>query len=363
MADILKIFNKLTIIYSKSSLILISIWLFLVYIVLGWLVLGALSSYLIQDKISKSELLKDLYTISGVMRVQNHAKIIEDEILEYKEDHIKLKTELQDVMSKAIIIESDIAELEDNTLSLPMIGNLDIGRLIQSVLSNVGKVEEIEESKANENLLKRKKKEKRALVFKIASLKKSINETNTLISSNRDDLNKYLAEHDPVLDTLHELKFMTRFKFEILVTMPIELLTLILTISMGGLGSIIFLTKQFFNYNEESLSWYFFRPFLGMITALVIYILSKSGLSVMASSESVPNPFFMSFLAIVSGLFSEHAYEKIEEVGKNIFATESQKKMEQWEVEMLKFEGPERRGQQPASDKEIRKYIRGEEDA
>ena len=85
-------------------------------------------------------------------------------------------------------------------------------------------------------------------------------------------------DNDELRDFLVELRYLTRLRFDILATMPAQLLTLILTLSMGSLGSVIFLTRELFREGEKhSINWYIFRPFLGMVTAIAIFVLAKSG--------------------------------------------------------------------------------------
>ena len=137
-------------------------------------------------------------------------------------------------------------------------------------------------------------------------------------------------DNDELRDFLVELRYLTRLRFDILATMPAQLLTLILTLSMGSLGSVIFLTRELFREGEKhSINWYIFRPFLGMVTAIAIFVLAKSGQLVISDggnpesgkmSETL-NPFFISFLAIISGVLSEQAYEKIHNTGKSFFQT------------------------------------------
>ena len=111
-----------------------------------------------------------------------------------------------------------------------------------------------------------------------------------------------------------------------IATMPTATLTLIVTLAMGALGSVLFLTTSFFRDRESmAFSWYIFRPFLGMITALAMFVFAKAGqititepsITTMQSHEL--NPFLVSFLAIISGLLSEQAIDRISRTGRGIF--------------------------------------------
>jgi hypothetical protein len=109
------------------------------------------------------------------------------------------------------------------------------------------------------------------------------------------------------------------------------LLTLLLTISMGALGSLIYITRDYFQRETQNpFSWYLFRPFLGMVTAIAVFVLAKAGqltISDAGVTEGVAenlNPYFISFLAIISGLLSEQATERIRAAGASVFRVEGQ---------------------------------------
>ncbi len=109
--------------------------------------------------------------------------------------------------------------------------------------------------------------------------------------------------------------------------LPVEVLTLFLTLSMGVLGSTIHINREFFHPSEKRfLFWYLYRPALGMATALAVFILFRAGqLSLSGSpggtSSEGMNAFMVSFLAVISGLLSEDAYLWIVRVGQRFFKT------------------------------------------
>ena len=94
-----------------------------------------------------------------------------------------------------------------------------------------------------------------------------------------------------------------------------SVLVLLLTLAMGTLGSTIFITMEYIAVQEitRPVSWYVIRPLLGMVTAIAIFVLAKAGqLTISADSGSAElNPFVISFLAIISGMLTEQAIEKI----------------------------------------------------
>lgn len=126
--------------------------------------------------------------------------------------------------------------------------------------------------------------------------------------------------------------------------MPPDMLTLILVLAMGALGGTIHLTRLYFyggggasgqgpvNLNP---SYYLFRPLLGAITALSIYILVKSGVLVISAptpgnEDTQISPYFISFLGIVSGLLAEQALETIQSAGSRWFASSNRAELARW---------------------------------
>ncbi|MCB1159183.1 MAG: hypothetical protein KDK45_16905, partial [Leptospiraceae bacterium] len=170
-------------------------------------------------------------------------------------------------------------------------------------------------------------------------INKEVEELRKKISENLEETNKIYKEFqqstidsedltDGQKELLGELTYLRVLKFNYLAIMPAQLLTLILTLSMGALGSVIFITREFFGGTEKRrISWYLFRPFLGMVTAIAIFVLVKSGQLVISESKDgsagaeTLNPFFISFLAIISGVLSEQAYEKIHKTGESFLQT------------------------------------------
>jgi hypothetical protein len=121
-----------------------------------------------------------------------------------------------------------------------------------------------------------------------------------------------------------------------IAAMPGDYLTLILTLAMGALGSLLYITKRFveevlgrYKLNAdtrlEPISWFLFRPILGMITALVMFIFVKAGQLSIAnpgasgSGQAELNPYLVSFVAIASGYLCWQAIERIQKAGERFF--------------------------------------------
>jgi hypothetical protein len=114
---------------------------------------------------------------------------------------------------------------------------------------------------------------------------------------------------------------------------------------MGSLGGTIHLNRLYFDQRADrdqtrlgivrTTSYYVFRPFLGAITALSVYILAKAGVLIVstpadASSGVGLSPFFVSFLGIISGLLAEQALDTIQTAGRNWFASSPKTGTDRW---------------------------------
>ena len=105
--------------------------------------------------------------------------------------------------------------------------------------------------------------------------------------------------------------------------LPREVVILLLVLSMGVLGSALYMVSQFDeNYQQFSWAEKILRPGLGAITALVLYIVVKAGILVVGDASrlggSAPvNPYFIAFVAIIAGFMSENALAAIRTVGSS----------------------------------------------
>lgn len=112
--------------------------------------------------------------------------------------------------------------------------------------------------------------------------------------------------------------------YAVLFSLPTEILTLLLALSMGALGSTLHITRTLLAATEERPpSYYLIRPFQGMVTSLVVFVLLKAGqLTISAGDADNLNIFFVSFSGIASGLLAEEAYRMIRKAGAGIIKTD-----------------------------------------
>jgi hypothetical protein len=110
------------------------------------------------------------------------------------------------------------------------------------------------------------------------------------------------------------------------VILQTDVLTLLLVILMGILGSALQILHSFYGAQRaEPFGSYVLRLGTGAVTALVVFIVAKAGLPVIAdasklSGEAPINPYSISFIAIVSGLLSEQAILTVQAQGQRFFA-------------------------------------------
>ena len=112
--------------------------------------------------------------------------------------------------------------------------------------------------------------------------------------------------------------------YDRLFMLPREILGLVLALVMGALGSTLHVTKTMIeDKNEIRPSYYLVRPFQGMVTALVVFILLKAGqLSISSGSSQELNTFFVAFAGVVSGLMVTEAYQMIRKAAATIIPPE-----------------------------------------
>lgn len=117
-----------------------------------------------------------------------------------------------------------------------------------------------------------------------------------------------------------------------LVLLQPDVLALSLVLFMGVLGSSLQILNSIFSANQtevidsDTIGNYVLRISVGAITALVIFIVSKAGIPVIADTTKLGgdapiNPYFVSFLAIISGLLSEQAIVTVQNQGARLFAS------------------------------------------
>jgi hypothetical protein len=107
--------------------------------------------------------------------------------------------------------------------------------------------------------------------------------------------------------------------------LPREVLVMLLTMVMGMLGSVVTMTWSFVRRDSGlTVRRFLILPAVGALSAFIVLIFAKAGQISLTSGDSadVLNPYFLSFLGIISGLLSERAYARIAQIGENFFAVD-----------------------------------------
>ena len=153
--------------------------------------------------------------------------------------------------------------------------------------------------------------------------------TKRLIELNKAH-NVFIQQSENVISTISDIQYYEQM-FSLLNTLfgvdnfwavPRHILTIMLIFSMGALGSLIFLTIEFLKQShvDNRFSVYFFRPFLGMVIALAVYVMYKSGQAALGvDKQEHLSPFLISFISIMSGMLAERAYGNLRLAGDNFF--------------------------------------------
>jgi hypothetical protein len=119
---------------------------------------------------------------------------------------------------------------------------------------------------------------------------------------------------------------------------PTDNLVLSLVVIMGVLGSCLHVFAERFGLAGETresvdeadrsrtdLGQSLLRLFFGGVTALVVYLVAKASVPIVADTSRIGgqaplNPYFISFVGIMSGLVSERAIKSLQRVGESVFS-------------------------------------------
>jgi hypothetical protein len=112
--------------------------------------------------------------------------------------------------------------------------------------------------------------------------------------------------------------------FRPFILAPPEFITIILVISTGILGSFLFHTYSMFSKGPTAafppFSAIFLRATLGVMCALVIFILMRTGFVAITEGQhregaAAISPFVIAFMSVAAGLLADGALERIKNVG------------------------------------------------
>ena len=159
----------------------------------------------------------------------------------------------------------------------------------------------------------------------------------TELGETQSEIRELRASIDPTHSaTLHSYRDTLAGLPYRMIGIPTILLTLIVTISSGGLGAVVSFTRRFLGAGSRDLSEDPFKSNKGIsrlllnvgegvAASIAIFLFAGTGLLMLTQGgESKPDtlqlsPYLVAFLAFVSGFKAEDAFEKIHEFGNRTF--------------------------------------------
>lgn len=97
----------------------------------------------------------------------------------------------------------------------------------------------------------------------------------------------------------------------------------VIVMAAGALGSVVHVLRSFYWYvgnralRRSWLMMYLLLPFVGALLGLIVYLVLRGGLTSPATGSSDINPYGVTAIAALVGLFSRETAEKL----RNVFAT------------------------------------------
>ena len=137
------------------------------------------------------------------------------------------------------------------------------------------------------------------------------------------------ANGNPVTGSTRQMVYLIGDSAALAFKMRLDVRLLLVVMMAGGLGSFVHVATSFSDYvgNEKLTSnwlwFYVLRPFIGMMLAVVFYLVIRGGfLGINNTADSI-NPFGIAALAGLVGMFSKQATDKLSEVFDTLFKSSS----------------------------------------
>jgi hypothetical protein len=153
----------------------------------------------------------------------------------------------------------------------------------------------------------------------IRDYEREILEVEALLKSDDSKMNDLIKGHE---------EFMALYAMEnkwytiLFVIIPYDLLVLFLVVSMGLLGGIIRILRDYgtAGINNPPTKDYFLLPLIGAVVAIGGYILAKTGLLLLSSGkgDTSLSPFMVGLVGMISGLLAKEVIDRISAYGHDI---------------------------------------------
>jgi hypothetical protein len=124
-----------------------------------------------------------------------------------------------------------------------------------------------------------------------------------------------------------------------IVALPRMMLVLMISIFMGILGSLIYITMDFYKNPDERGFWdIMFRIGLGAGVAFALFFFAAAGMLALAQTKSGAqsdmSPYLIAFLGITGGYLSDRVTQWMREVGENTFKIKSDGPPNRWAIDL-----------------------------
>jgi hypothetical protein len=309
------------------------IWLFALYVFTAWIVVGSLGSIQLRDALEdaakgSANNAAEAATFDTVMRIKDD--------FEYKQWRLGSKLEKENPWRKVYSLETEL-----NLLKQDIVDNAPADYVEFAYEDGpdeiLQKLAEVCGSQPNE--ICNSVAKAFSLIDSIdTTVNFALGEDNVAFDNLEAQIEKQIEElrtKTRYTDVFVTVEFMDGWGYKSFLSEPRELLVLQLTMVMGMLGSVVAMTWSFVRWDSGVTTRRFiFLPFVGSISALIIFVFLKAGqLTIGSGSGSQElNPFFLSFVGIISGLLSERAYARMESVGRNFFSVDDEQR--RWGVRL-----------------------------
>lgn len=122
-----------------------------------------------------------------------------------------------------------------------------------------------------------------------------------------------------------------------IIALPRMMLVLLLSIFMGILGSLIYITKDFYQDPDRRGFWsIIFRVGLGAGVAFALFFFAAAGMLAMAQAksggQSDMSPYLIAFLGITGGYLSDRVTQWMREMGESAFKVKGDGPPDRWAV-------------------------------
>jgi hypothetical protein len=122
-----------------------------------------------------------------------------------------------------------------------------------------------------------------------------------------------------------------------IIALPRMMLVLLLSIFMGILGSLIYITKDFYQDPDRRGFWsIIFRIGLGAGVAFALFFFAAAGMLAMAQAKSGAqsdmSPYLIAFLGITGGYLSDRVTQWMREMGESAFKIKGDGPPDRWAV-------------------------------